>query len=249
MPSVDRLGLLVDVAVAYDRVSTRYFNVADSLAAITNLVHEGQADLTAKGYEVAFVESPFVGGFKNAHNYFPVAVGRKDKPSSRMPPFMTTPDLDADPAYRDALLCACRDVLRAVENRGRMPTDVLVSSEATRLALRSIAAKKNIRYLFVIQGDGTIVSGGKQLGQEVLTGILSTVITFGAVTVSAHNISFLDSYVSLIDLQNAEVVWSNSLRLREFNAANANHYKARWAHNVLYWLPPRGQLDPRSNDK
>src|SRR4051794_7306287 len=66
MPAVDRIGVLVDAAIAYDRVSTNYFDLEDSLAAITNLVREAEPALKAKGFQVVFIEAPFVGAFKPA---------------------------------------------------------------------------------------------------------------------------------------------------------------------------------------
>ena len=244
MPTVDRVGVFVDAAIAYDRVDTNYFVIEDSLLAISNLVREAAADLKAKGYEVAFVEAPFVGAFKHSPQPFAVAEKRGDKPAGRSSPFQVVDGWKEDAAYRDALVKAMRDILGAVENRGELPTDQLRSDEGTRGALQAIADKRQIRYLFLVHGHGTIVSGGKQTGQAIGTALLTGVITLGNAVVVAHNTSTLASYVSLIDLHNAEVVWCNSLGLPGLNPANASHYKGRWAHNVLYWLPPRGQLEP-----
>ena len=56
MPTVDRIGLVVDAAVNYDRVGTNdSFKIEDSLAAIKNMSNETQSDLKTKGYEVAFL--------------------------------------------------------------------------------------------------------------------------------------------------------------------------------------------------
>ncbi len=244
MPTVDRVGVFVDTAITYDRVGTNYIVIEDSLLAISNLVREAAADLKRKGYEVAFVEAPFVGGCLNSPLQFAVADKRADKPAARSLPFHVVSGLKDDPAYRDSLAKAMRDILSAVDQRGELPTDQLRAEEGTRAALQAIADKRQIRYLFLVHAQGTVVSGGKQAGQAIGTALLTGVITLGNVVVVAHNTSALSSYVSLIDLQSAEVVWCNSLGLPGMNPANADHYKGRWAHNVLYWLPPRGQLDP-----
>jgi len=220
------------------------FNIEDSLAAIKNMINETQSDLKAKGYEVAFLESPFVGAFKMPDTVYLVAQARKAQPSERRPPFLVADELNADPDYRDALLKGSRLIHQTLQNRGELPTEQLRSDETVRQTLSAIAAKKNVRYLLLVQGDGTIVSGGKQLGQEIATTLVSSALTFGRVVASAHNVSTLDSYVSLIDLNEVEVLWCNSLRLGGLNPANSEHYKRRWAHNVLYWLPPRGKLEP-----
>ena len=108
----------------------------------------------------------------------------------------------------------------------------------------------DIRYLFVIQGNGSIVSGWKQAGQDIGTAVVSSVLTMGMVTVTKHNVSFLDSYAALVDLQTVEVLWSNSLRMEGWNPANPSAFKKfQWAHHVLYWLPPKGQIEPIGNQK
>ena len=80
MPAVDRIGLLVDGQVAYDSAAPRYFDIEDSFVAISNLTSEAEMDLQAKGYELAFVEAPFVGGFQNAGSVAPLASTRSAKP-------------------------------------------------------------------------------------------------------------------------------------------------------------------------
>lgn len=128
-----------------------------------------------------------------------------------------------------------------------MPTEILQAAPNAKAALTALADKKHIRYLFVVQGNGVIVSAGKQIGQEVGSAVVTAIISLGTVSASVHNVSFLDSYVSLIDLQNAEIVWCNSLRLPQFNPANPIHYQRLWAHNLLYWFPPRGKLETAAN--
>jgi hypothetical protein len=245
MPAVDRAGLLVDGLVAYDRTGSRYYDIEDSLTAISNLTREAESELKAKGYELAFVEAPFVGGFRNPSVSSPVASRRKEGPQQQTAPFRTADYLDTDPAYRDILLITSRRVLGAVEKHGALPTETLQSAQDVKPALTALADKKHIRYLFVVQGNGVVESGGKQVGQEIGSAVFTAVISLGTVSGSVHNVSFLDSYVSLVDLQNAEVVWCNSLRLAQFNPANSSHYPNRWAHNLLYWLPPRGKLEPQ----
>lgn len=244
MPRVDRVGLLVDGTVAYDGIGSRYFDIEDSRGAIENLTRAAQADLTAKGYDVAFVEAPFVGGYMPSGRNYPVAPTRSTDPKQTPSPFQTATDLAADPIYRDTLLTTTRQVLLATENHGKFPTETLQSSPDAKAALAALAAKKNVRYLLVVQGSGVIESGAKQVGQVVGTAILVGVLSLGMLSGSSHNVSFLDSYVSLIDLPTAEVVWSNALRLANFNPAEANDYtNVGWAHKLLYWLPPRGQLE------
>jgi hypothetical protein len=245
MPTVGRLGLLVDAAITYDEVGSEFFDIEDSRSAIANLAQETRTDLTSKGYELAFDETPFVGAFFNSESPAPVASGRNAEPHPMTPPFRTADYLDTEPDYRKALQTVDQRVLAALSNGGRFPTDSLQSNAATEAAMRVIADKMHVRYLLVVQGRGSIVSVGKQVGQVIGTAVVTAVLTLGMVSGSSHNISFLDSYVGLVDLQTAEVLWSNSLRLGNLNPAESGDYKrSGWAYNVLYWLPPRGTLAP-----
>ena len=106
--------------------------------------------------------------------------------------------------------------------------------------LKLIRERQAVRYLLVVMGDGKIVSAGKQTGQVVGTALLSTVMTLGMVTVTAHNISFLDSYIGLLDLQTGEMLWTNSLRLGQ-NPADDGLYKGVWPRMLLYHLPDRAK--------
>lgn len=244
MPTVDEVGLLVDATVQYDRGYTNYLDLDDSRAAISNIVHETRKNLELKGYRIAFVESPFVGSFKSSSGNYLVADHRKGVPSWRSAPFEISTALDSDASYRDGLLKTARGLFTVVQNRGEIPTEMLREDDATRAALESIANKKNVRYLLVILGDGQVVSARKQASQEIDTAIFSTVVTLGTVTVVAHNASFLKSFVALVDLRNAEVVWCNWMPVSPLNPANADSYRFRWPRSVLHWLPARGKLEP-----
>lgn len=245
MPRVDRVGLLIDGTVVYDGIGSRYFDVEDSRTAIENLSQATQADLTAKGYDVAFVEAPFVGGFMKPGQNYPVALARNADPQQKPAPFETASYLNSDAVYRDNLLTTTRQVALAAGNSGRFPTDTLQSSADAKAALTGLAARKNVRYVLIVQGIGVIESPAKQVGQVVGTAILIGVLSLGTLTGSSHNVSYLDTYVSLLDLSTAEVVWSNALRLADFNPAEARDYASvSWARKLLYWLPPRGHLEP-----
>jgi hypothetical protein len=244
MPAVDRMGLFVDAAVAFDGMGGRFFDIKDSRTAMVDLAQNAQADLQAKGYEVAFVETPFVAGFLEGPPV-PAAADRDTDPRPMPAPFQTEDYINKDPAYRDALETTSRQVIKAVQSHDKPANDTLQSDPAAKAALAILAEKKHIRYLFVVQGNGVIVSGAKQTGQVVGSAIIIGVLSLGTMSGSSHNVSFLDSYVSLIDLKTAEVIWSNTFRIPNFNPADADDYQhLQWAHQVLHWLPPRGSLEP-----
>src|ERR1043166_7463738 len=59
---VDRVGLLSDTLILYDRSGTnKTFCVEDSVLACTNMLLDARQHLQKKGYQVAFAQGPFVG--------------------------------------------------------------------------------------------------------------------------------------------------------------------------------------------
>src|SRR6266446_7164142 len=63
-------------------------------------------------------------------------------------------------------------------------------------------------------------------------------MTGGLITASAHNISLLDCFIGLVDLETGEMLWTNSLRLGQ-NPANEGLYKGAWSRALLFHLPDR----------
>jgi hypothetical protein len=268
---VERVGVMVDALVRYDRNGTNdFFVLEDSRLAITNLLEQAQLALSANGYEVAFAEAPVIGGFTSAKTPLNVAARRKDKPGVQAPPFLVDISLRSDTELREALLVISRTAFAAITNRGELPADSLQANDSTRGAAQTIAARKGTRYLFLIQGNGTLISGGKQaseVGADILIGLIAAAVggtTAAASTHVQYSHPFLDSHMALVDLERAEVIWGNSVRI-VMNPSVPEHYKGReiqrasgareytprqskevtyyWSRIALRSLPRRGGSD------
>lgn len=239
LPQVKRMGVITDAAVRYDRSGTNdYFCIEDSLAALTNIVSEAVNHLQSKGYEIAFGEACFIGSFKECPQALRVSQKRQDKPVERSAPFYVNPSLSSDEAYRKAVQRVVQRAHEAVINAGELPSETFTSDPGVRESLKVIATQKQVDYLLVTVGDGLLVSAGKQVGQALASSLASIFITAGNAVVTAHNVSFLDSSVALLNLQTGEVLWSNSLRIVG-NPAEPGFYKGNWARFLLYHMPDR----------
>ncbi|HEY3776562.1 MAG TPA: hypothetical protein VGL35_00745 [Rhizomicrobium sp.] len=242
-PNVDRLGVFVDGAINYDGMSGTFIDIADSRAAIADLSEKTNSALAQKGYVVDFTATPFVGGLLEKPS-FQVAQDRKGGAKPMAPPFDVVDP--GDPAYYAALRNVSHGVIDAFAHPALL-SDTRSWSPAARDGLVQIAAKKHIRYFLVVQGYGLIESGWKQASQGVGTAALTALFTLGTVAVSVHNVSWLDSYVMLIDLESSDILWSNSVRLTNFNPGNREEYdKNDWSRQLLYYLPSRANPEKLS---
>lgn len=225
MPSVDRVGLLVDGLVAYDQLGTsKYVDLRDSVSAIDILKLQAETAIRDKGYQIASLDSPLVGGFKHIGAEFPVADAPGTEPHSMTVPLRTPGYWAADPMTRDLFQKVSYLTMTAFESAGAPPTSVVRADATGPIAMTMLGRKLHIRYLVVVQGYGVIESGGMKA--------LSLAIT------NTH----LDAYASIVDLQTATVIWSNSHHFARLNPSNASDYESNhWARELLYWLPPRGR--------
>lgn len=238
--NVDSMGVLVDGEVDYDSMTGLFIDIADSRTAISELSKQTDSALAAKGYAVDFTETPFVGGWLDKLP-FQVVQDRHGDPAPRVPPFDAGDT--ADPSYQTALRDVSRGLVEGFANVV-LRDDTRKWSQAARDGLAEISAKKHIRYLLVVQGHGRIESGWKQATVGIGMAALTTLATMGTVTATALKVSWLDSYVMLIDLQNSNVLWSNAVRLSSFDPGNPEDYdKNDWSRQVFYYLPSRGNAE------
>jgi hypothetical protein len=236
MPTVDRAGLFVDGLVGTEDFASKHFDIRDSATAITWSAREAQSALRAKGYDIAFVEAPFVGGYQPNGPVFSFAASQDTASHPGMPPDRRPGYLDSDPVYRDALLATSHNVLAALDPAGT-PVSQLQTNPAIRTAFMRVAAKRHIRYLFIVQDAGVLIT------KEYLATQVGVLAIFGRPGDQPRR-SFLVSYASLIDLQTGEVIWSNWLRFPVFDATDLSDYQShKWAGELFYWLPLRGALE------
>jgi hypothetical protein len=205
----------------------------------SNLLSNASQALQAKGYDVGFAEAPVLGAFLDPKKPVRAAEQPNDPPVEMTFPVLLSEDVRSDGQYRQALSQVIHQTLESMSSSGELPEEKFLADPSITNSLHLIATRKQIDYLMVVIGHGAIVSGGKQFGQALGTALLSTVLSAGLVTVTRHNISFLNSYVGLINLTNAELAWCNSLCLLE-NPDAPDLYKGYWSRSLLYYLPVRG---------
>ena len=179
----------------------------------------------------------FVGGVPQPNGpVFSFAASQDTAGDPGMIPDRTPGYLDSDPVYRDALLATSHSVLAALDPAGT-PVTQLQTNPAIRTAFMRVAAKRHIRYLFIVQDAGVLIT------KEYLATQVGVLAIFGRPGDQPRR-SFLVSYASLIDLQTGEVIWSNWLRFPVFDATDQSDYQShKWAAELFYWLPPRGALE------
>ena len=140
-------------------------------------------------------------------------------------PFYTSRLVEDDLEYKEALIGLFRNI------------------QDENLAVEYFPSLKehvNTRYALLILSWGESVSGGKQIGQQFLTGCFTTAATMGMVTVYASESSYLSSRVKLIDLKNKEIIWENSGGLVDGDPTSKKFYKAdKWSRQLLYHIPKR----------
>jgi hypothetical protein len=232
MPDIDRLGVFVDGMVEYAGMNGSFLDVADSRAAVARLAEQTNAALAQEGYTVAFTETPFVGGLLEQSS-LQVAQNRDGKPQVVAPPFDAARGID--PGYETAL----RNLSESVAEAFAHPRNW---SPAAKDGIAVIAAQKHIRYLLVVQGYGHIESGLRQATEGIGTAALTALFTLGTVAVSVRNVSWLNSQVMLIDLETADIVWSNSVFLKNLNPVEPRDYeRGHWTGQIFYGLPKRGK--------
>ena len=184
-----------------------------------------------KGYKVDLQLSPTVCAFKNSEEKFNVAQQKGTKAFFENPPFFVSESVKNDRSYEQALIHVIKQVLNSVAQNEHSPSELFSKDDKMRDSLKIIAERANTEVLLVIIGNGVVVSIGKAIGQSVLT----TVVTLGLVT--ARNVSYLDSYAALIDLKKGEMLWSNTVRLKE-DPTDDDFYLQEWPHQMLYHFPP-----------
>jgi len=192
-----------------------------------------------KGYRVEFANTPFIGAFKNPDLRMEVAAKHKDAINKLYSPFFVSEQAVQDEAYQEALKHIFRRVLMAVEQKGDSPTEVFRRDPSVRESLTTIAQRTKADFVLFAIGNGTVVSKGKQIGQDIASGLLTGILSLGTMVHTAHSVSYLDSFVALVDLRNPEILWSNSFRLRELNPLKERTYLGAWSKCLLYHFPPQ----------
>jgi len=238
---VTEVAIINDVCIWRDNVgSDDYWSIKDSQIAESFMLEGAKEYLRQKGYHIVFQISPFVGAFKKPEMLFRVAQREGAKILNKHPPFYISESLNTDEPYKQALIKVIRQVLQSVEQEKLPPSEVFLSKADIQQSLDIIANRIGADTALFLIGNGVIVSKSKSVAQAIATGILTTALTMGMFTYSQWNVSYLDTFVGLVNLKTGEVLWSNSLRLEGGDLTDRKYYLKRWAQNLLYHIPSRG---------
>jgi len=232
LSQIKSVGVVNDVCILRDDIGDDYHSIEASKSAASQMLQGVKAYLREKkGYKVDLQLSPTVCAFKNSEEKFNVAQQKGTKAFFENPPFFVSESVKNDRSYEQALIHVIKQVLNSVAQNEHSPSELFSKDDKMRDSLKIIAERANTEVLLVIIGNGVVVSIGKAIGQSVLT----TVVTLGLVT--ARNVSYLDSYAALIDLKKGEMLWSNTVRLKE-DPTDDDFYLQEWPHQMLYHFPP-----------
>jgi hypothetical protein len=200
------------------------------------MADEAKKALEIKGYTVNMVSSPFVGSFLNPADSFRVADEKGGEIRTNVPPFYFDDSLATDNEYRNALLDVFNEVYFTMAGNN---DPVFSTSKELRNALKIISKRTgNDKILFMI-GNGTIVPVGKTILQGVTVGVATALLTFGMFTYYVFDVSYLDSYLALLDLNTGDMLWSNFMRLTDGDPSKESFYSGTWSKNLLYYYPMR----------
>lgn len=241
LKAIDGVGLIADATILLDTsgaVSNRFIVLQDSRIVASNLLANASQALQTRGYPVIYAEMPALGTSLGPNTTAKAAENRGDKPAEISFPVVLSADLNSDANYRQALVKVVHQAFDSIGPSGELPEDRFRSDPSIADSLHLIADRTKTDYLVLILGRGLLVPAGKQLGQAFGTALISTVMTAGFITATRYDISYLDSYLGVVDLKKGELVWCNSLR-QAGNPDSTDFYKGNWSRSMFYYLPDR----------
>lgn len=229
----EKLAVLCDVCCTRD---SERIVVDDSQRAEGFMLNEIRETVTKKGYKTVAELSPFVGGYKNPEGTFTVSMSKDQETRNVHPPFFWDAALESDEEYRDAMKYL-QHFVQICFDRGFNRSARFSVNPIARRCVTLVKERTGAEAILIANGNGNYVPTGKSVAQGIATGVLTGLLTFGTVVAVSYDVSHLDSYVALIDANDVELLWSNSLRLTDKHPQNEDCYKKRWGHNLLYYLP------------
>lgn len=246
LPPVAKVLVVGDVLLVRDAAFTDDYVILDaSLTSAGRMRDRAAAELRNKGYLTDASIGPLVAFYKSPELTFGTRQS-EDPPTVLHPVPLACPgEIEADPEYRDALKVLLNHIVLTVEKNGVDREKMFAADEIAQKALRTVASRQHADALLLTAGHGRLVSGGKQLAEGLATGLITSAMTLGMVTVTSHHVTWLDTYVAFVDLRNGDMLWSNSLRLTQGDPRTEEYYK-NWAWNLLSELPSATSSSPSS---
>jgi hypothetical protein len=206
----------------------------------------------SKGYTVRSQLSPFIGAFKvfdlasctnTPSIQHRVADYQGANVTNRTAPFSQIDDLKTNEILSVCLSRLIVQTLYAVASPNRRLEDTFLADPDISNATKRVAAHMGTRFLLVVVAHGRITSMGESLGQALPQAIGIAILTGGMVSGARFDVSYLDTYLALVDLDSAEVLWTDSRRMqvRPFDLSSPQFYSERWSPFFLPNLPKQEQ--------
>ena len=234
------VGIVTDACLVRDGLGgVDCISIEDSRAIEGYMLEGAAASLESKGYQVPVQLSPFVGGFKTTSSTFSVADRQGGQVSNLPPPFYESDAAKSNPAFGQAVALVTRRVLTALEQKSEPPSDVFLRDQLILEDLRTIRDQTKVDRLLVVIGNGRSVSGTKSFLQGCGTGVASLLCSGGLFMFSTHEVSSLDTFMALINLDSGRIVWANDLRMTKGDPTKRGYYIKGWSQNLLYHFPSK----------
>jgi len=233
----EHVGIINDVCLQFDPLFKKDYVLLDnSKVAATFMTTSATNYLEQKGYSVEYTASPFIGSFLPYQTPYRLADEKGGEIKMVTPPFYFDDSDSIDEEYLNAMLHTLNEVYYVMTNN----YNSLFSSDTTlRGDLKTIANHTGLDKIIFIVGNGTVVPVGKSILKGLTIGLATTILSFGMFVVYAIDVSYLDSYIMLLDLNTGEMLWSNSMRLSDSDPSKEVFYQQYWSKNMLYHYPLR----------
>jgi hypothetical protein len=231
----ERVGVINDVCLKLDPLFKKdYVLLDDSKVAAILMAEEAKRSLEMKGYTVDFMESPFVGSFLATDDSFRVADEKGGEIQKINPPFFFEDSVSTDEVYESSLLGVLNEVYFTMAGNNE---PIFSTNPDMRSSLQIIADRTGDDKILFMIGNGTIVPVGKSILEGVTIGLATALLTFGTFTYYFYDVSYLDSYLALLDLNTGDLLWTNSMRLTDSDPSREQFYSQVWSKNLLYYYP------------
>jgi hypothetical protein len=231
----ERVGIINDVCLELDPLFKKdYVLLDDSKVAAILMAEEAKRSLEMKGYAVNFIESPFVGSFFASDDSFRVADEKGGVIWKIKPPLYFEDSVSTDEVYVSSLLGVFNEVFLTMAGNNE---PIFATNPDLRNSLQIIADRTGDDKILFMIGNGTIVPVGKSILEGVTIGLATALLTFGTFTYYFYDVSYMDSYLALIDLNTGDLLWTNSMRLTDSDPSCEQFYSQIWSKNLLYYYP------------
>jgi hypothetical protein len=239
------IAVIADVCLIRDEAgSDDYWLINGSRSAARHMLEGTATYLTKSGYKVDFAEAPFVCAHKYGTGRMKYAADPGAQVAEMEPPLFEVEGLARDPAYRQSLITLINATQGAIQQVERSPSQVCCKTPPLKRDLDTVSKVTGGDAILFLAGDGVVVPEEKSLAQGVATGAATAVLTLGFGSYAQWNVSYMDNYAALVDVETGDILWGSSSRTKGGGLTEKGYYSERWAPEALSHLPSR--TDPQS---